>query len=113
MSRLLIVCRPALVPGFQLAGVDAYAAADVAEARSIIRDWLRAGEVGLLAVDESLLAQFDDEFRHRMQAAHQLPFLALPAGEPLPPETSAREMIAEMIRRAVGFHFTFQRKDKP
>lgn len=111
MSQLLIVCRSALLPGFQLAGVEAYAADDAAAAQKLIGRWLNESTAGLLAIDESLLAQIDTAFRRRMDAAQQLPYLALPSGEPLPPEAAAPEnVIAEMIRKATGFHITFQRE---
>jgi vacuolar-type H+-ATPase subunit F/Vma7 len=108
MSRLLIITRPALAAGFQLAGVDAYAAHDAAEAQQRIARWLENETSGLLAVDEALLRGFDREFVRRMNAAANLPYLALPGGEPLPPEETARRQIAEMIRSTVGFHITFQ-----
>ena len=38
MSRLIVVTRPALVTGFQLAGVDAYGAEDVETAQELIND---------------------------------------------------------------------------
>lgn len=108
MSRLLIVARPSLVPGFQLAGVDATAVDDAAAARRLISRWLDDEMTGLLAVDEGFLHQFDNAFRRRMDAAAQLPYLALPSGEPLPEGVSTRQLIAEMLRKAVGFHITFE-----
>jgi hypothetical protein len=34
--------------------------------------------------------------------------LPIPDGQPLRPGTSQRQRIAEMIRRAIGFHITFR-----
>ena len=39
MSRLIVLTRPDLVPGFQLAGVDAYGAQDVETAQEMIEAW--------------------------------------------------------------------------
>ena len=55
MSRLLVVTRPALVHGFELAGVDAYGVEDVESAQELIESWLITGEIGLLAIDDGLL----------------------------------------------------------
>ncbi len=108
MSRLLIVTRSALVPGFQLAGVDAYGAEDVESAQELIEHWLDTGEVGLLAIDDGLLAHMEPAFVKRLEESDRLPFLAIPGGAALGPEVSRRYRIAEMIRRAIGFHITFK-----
>lgn len=108
MSRLLVVTRPSLVSGFHLAGVEAFAAEDAEAAQRLIGGWLDRGEPGLLAVDEGLLAEFDSAFRRRLESADQLPYLAVPSGEPLQPEASHRNQITELIRKAIGFHVTFR-----
>ena len=108
MSRLLVVTRPALVPGFQLAGVDAYGVEDVESAQDLIKNWLEVGEVGLLAIDDGLLERMDPAFIRRLETSDRLPFLAIPGGRPLGPEASRKYRIAEMIRRAIGFHITFK-----
>lgn len=108
MSRLLIVTRPSLVPGFQLAGVEAFAASNATEAQQLIAKWLDAGEVGLLAVDEAFLASFDPGFLQRLSAAGQLPHIALPDDRSTGAELSGRSRIARILRRAIGFHITFQ-----
>jgi vacuolar-type H+-ATPase subunit F/Vma7 len=108
MSRLLIVTHPTLVTGFHLAGVDAFAVEDVVSAQELISSWLNDGEDGLLAIDEGLLAHMETAFVKRLGAATHLPYLAIPAGRPVGPETPRRHRIAEMIRRAIGFHITFK-----
>lgn len=108
MSRLFVVTRPSLVPGFHLAGVEAFSAEDAEEAQRLIAEWLDTSETGLLAVDDGLLAGFDSAFRRRLEASDGLPHLAIPGGEPLGPAGSRRRQIAELIRRAIGFHITFR-----
>lgn len=108
MSHLLVVTRPALVPGYQLAGVEAFAARDSAEAQQLITKWLDAGETGLLAVDEAFLADFDQAFLQRLAAAEQLPHMVLPGERPAGAELTGRSRIASMLRQAIGFHITFQ-----
>jgi vacuolar-type H+-ATPase subunit F/Vma7 len=108
VSRLLIITRPAFVAGFRLAGVDVFGAGDVESAEELIQEWLRAGETGLLAIDEGILERMEPGVLKQLRAADQLLYLAIPGGEPLGPEASRRERIAGMIRRAIGFHITFK-----
>jgi vacuolar-type H+-ATPase subunit F/Vma7 len=107
MSHLLVVTRPDLVCGFHLAGVEAVAAADATAAQEFIAKWLDAGEVGLLAIDETLLADFDPAFSQRLAAAEQLPHLALPSGDLSETSSPGPSRIAAWLRRAIGFHITF------
>ena len=111
MSRLLIVTRPTLVPGFHLAGVDAYGAEDVETAQELIDGWLKADEVGLLAIDDGLLEHMDPSFVKHLEASEKLPYLTIPGGGSLGLDFSRRHRIAEMIRRAIGFHITFKGED--
>jgi vacuolar-type H+-ATPase subunit F/Vma7 len=108
MSRLLILTRRSLAPGFQLAGVDAFGADDIETAEELVDDWLKSGEVGLLAIDDGLLKRMDPGLVQRLESSDHLPYLAIPGGDPLGPEASRRYRIAEMIRRAIGFHITFK-----
>jgi vacuolar-type H+-ATPase subunit F/Vma7 len=111
MSRLFVLTRSALVPGFQLAGVDAYGVEDVETAQELITSWLETGEVGLLAIDDGLLERMDPSLLKRLDNSEQLPYLAIPGGQPLGPEASRRHRITEMIRRAIGFHITFKTEE--
>jgi vacuolar-type H+-ATPase subunit F/Vma7 len=111
MSRLLVVTRPGLEVGFQLAGVEAFAVPDVESAQELIGDWLAGDEEGLLAVDEQWLASMEPAFLKRLRAAAHLPYLPLPAGQPSSQEVSLQRHISELIRRAIGFHLTFKGED--
>lgn len=108
MSRLLVLTRSSLAPGFHLAGVDAYGVDDIESAEETVTAWLDAGEAGLLAIDDGLLERMDPALVVRLEGAEQLPFLAIPGGSPLGPEASRRGRIAEIIRQAIGFHITFK-----
>lgn len=112
MSQLFIVSRPALITGFHLAGVNAYGAEDVESAQELIDKWLSAGEVGLIAIDDGLLAHMDAAFLRRLDEYENLPYLAIPGGQPLGPEVSRRHRIAALIRRAIGFHITFKGEEE-
>jgi vacuolar-type H+-ATPase subunit F/Vma7 len=108
MSRLLVVTRPSLVPGFRLAGVDAYGVGDVEAAEQLIDRWLKTDQVGLLAIDDGLLEHMEPSFRKRLEGSDKLPYLAIPGGGPFGSEFSRKHRITEMIRRAIGFHITFK-----
>jgi vacuolar-type H+-ATPase subunit F/Vma7 len=112
MSHLYVVTRPSLVPGFQLAGVDAHGVEDVETAQELIEKWMTAGEVGLLAIDDGLLMHMNAGFLQRLASSEKLPYLAIPGGEPLGPEVSQRQRIAALIRRAIGFHITFKGEEE-
>ena len=108
MSRLLVVTRPSMVTGFHLAGVDAYGVEDVESAQELISTWLESGEVGLLAIDDGLLTRMEPAFIKRLESTEQVPYLAIPGGQPLGEEASRRRRIAQTIRQAIGFHITFR-----
>ena len=112
MSQLFVVTRPGLVPGFQLAGVDAQSADDVETAQELIGKWLDAGEEGLLAIDDGLLEHMDANFLKRLSASEHLLHLAIPGGRPLGPEASQRHRITALIRKAIGFHITFKGEEE-
>ncbi len=108
MSRLLVITRDELVPGFQLAGVDTFGARDVETAQELIERWMAAGEKGLLAIDDGLLERMDPAFLKRLDSYEAMPHLAIPGGRPLGPEASRAYRITQLIRRAIGFHITFK-----
>lgn len=112
MSQLFVLTRPALVPGFQLAGVDAHGVEDVESAQELIETWMAAGEVGLLAIDDGLVAHMDATFLKRLASFELLPFIVIPGGKPLGPEASQRYRIATLIRQAIGFHITFKGEEE-
>jgi vacuolar-type H+-ATPase subunit F/Vma7 len=112
MSQLFVVTRPALVPGFQLAGVDAHGVEDVETAQEMIEKWMATGEAGLLAIDDGLLAHMNAAFLKRLASSEHLLYLAIPGGEPLGLEVSQRHRIAALIRRAIGFHISFKGEEE-
>lgn len=112
MSQLFVVTRPALVPGFQLAGVDAHGVEDVGSAQELIENWMTAEEAGLLAIDDGLLAHMDAAFMERLDSSEHLLYMAIPGGQPLGIEASQRYRITALVRRAIGFHITFKGEEE-
>lgn len=108
MSRLIVITRAALLPGFQLAGVDAYGVEEIETAQELIEHWLKDEEVGLLAIDEDILAHLDSSLIKLLDNSDKLTYLIIPGGGPLGQEISRKHRITEMIRRAIGSHITFR-----
>ena len=112
MSRLMVIIRPELAPGFQLAGVNAYPARTAEAAQDLIRGWLDAGESGLVAIDDGLLEYMEKSLLRRMETSDKLLYLAIPGGQALGPQASSRHRIAALIRQAIGFYITFKEEEK-
>jgi vacuolar-type H+-ATPase subunit F/Vma7 len=108
MSRLLVLTRPALVAGFQMAGVETFGVEDAETARELIEQWLEDSEVNLLAIDDGILSYLDPAFVKRMKSSERLPYLAIPGMQPLGLEISRKQRIVQIIRQAIGFHITFK-----
>jgi vacuolar-type H+-ATPase subunit F/Vma7 len=108
MSQLLVVTRPGLVSGFHLAGVNAYGAEDAESAQRLIDTWLNAGEEGVVAIDDSLLARMDASFLKRLAASEHLLHLGIPGGQPLSADGSQTQRVTTLIRQAIGFHITLK-----
>lgn len=111
MSRLFVVVRPFLAQGFHLAGVDTHSAPDIDTAEELIGEWLDAGETGLVAIDDGLLAYLDEALVRRLDASRVLHHISIPGGEPLEGVVSRRQRIAELLRRAIGFHIVFDTEE--
>jgi len=108
MSEMYVIVRPELLPGFQLAGVEAHPAEDVESAEELISGWLDGGQGGLVAIDDGLLDRMSRGVLRRLRRSNDLFHIAIPGGEPLGEEYTRQRRLADMIRRAIGFHITFE-----
>lgn len=111
MSRLLVLTRKTLLPGFQLAGVDAYGIEEIETAEELMENWLKVEEVGLLAIDEGLLEHVDSSLINLLEQSEKLHYLIIPGGGPLGEDISRKHRISEMIRQAIGTHITFRAEE--
>lgn len=99
--RVQVLCEPPLRSGFALAGVDAVTATPADAERSI--DTLAASpDIGLLLVQESLLAALPGP-RRRALEQQDLPIIIPFPGPSRPPGEDAATYIAEILQRAVGY----------
>jgi vacuolar-type H+-ATPase subunit F/Vma7 len=108
MSRLMVIVRPELTAGFQLAGVSVYGSRTVDTAEDLIHKWLDVGESGLVAIDDGLLEYMEGPLLRRLKASEKLLYIAIPGGWALGPQVSTRDRIAALIRQAIGVYITFK-----
>ena len=93
MSRLLVLTRKTLLPGFQLAGVDVYGIENIETAEELMEKWLKVEEVGLLAIDEGLLEHLDPSLIKLLEQSEKLHYLIIPGGGPLGKDISSISLI--------------------
>jgi vacuolar-type H+-ATPase subunit F/Vma7 len=103
MVDLMVIVGPELATGFRLAGVKVHEATDGESVRSGVEHCLeRSNKVGLLVIDEQLLATIPERLRDRAEQS------SVPLGLPLPlsgdqdPEAQVTA-VQEMVQSAIGF----------
>jgi vacuolar-type H+-ATPase subunit F/Vma7 len=97
-----VVCRPALVEGFALAGVSSLSASDGEEAAARIARLLRQSEVGVLLVEEGLYAALPDDTRRTLDQ-EPLPIVVPFPGPTWAEREPAEAYVVELLRRAIGY----------
>lgn len=107
MGHLVVITTPDIAPGFQLAGVETFAVEDAGQAEAILRTCLAGGEASLIAVHQELWQALDARLRRQLDASASPVVMPIPGGTPTRPGAEHRQRIAELIRRAIGFHITF------
>jgi len=110
MAKVIVITSPALAAGFALAGVDAYVADSATEAKKLLADLMHEPEVGIIAMDTGYLSELDEGTRRRASESVAPVVVALPTGVPTTAGIPAREQIAEMMRRAIGFRISFKER---
>lgn len=103
MAQLVVIARPSVAPGYQLAGVKTYAAQDAKAALKLVEKVLVGGETSLLAIDEAFLDAFPDDYQQTLREHPDCLVIGLPSGERAELGVSRRERLAEGVRRAIGF----------
>lgn len=107
MGRLMVITTPDLAPGFQLAGVETFAAADPEEAEVMLRKLLTGGEASLIAVRRALLEAMDARLQRQVETTYQPVVMAIPGAMPILGREQRYRAVSELIRRAIGFQITF------
>jgi vacuolar-type H+-ATPase subunit F/Vma7 len=107
LARLVALVRGEEAAGWRLAGVRTEAVLDTAGTPAALARLLDDREVGILAVDATLLAALPAPLRARAEAS------VLPVVVPIPRssetgEQDARDRLAAALARAVGWHVHFR-----
>jgi V/A-type H+-transporting ATPase subunit F len=107
MGRLMVITTPDLASGFHLAGVETFAPESPEEAEALFRELLDGEEASLIAVRQDLLECIDRRLQRQIETSYRPVVMLIPGGTPTSPTEGRRRYIAELIRRAIGFHITF------
>ena len=107
MGHLVVITTPDLAPGFQLAGVEAYAVAKPEKAQALLRNLMQGEDASLIAVRQDLLEGIDPRLQRQIDSSYRPIVMAIPGGGLALPGEGRQRYIAELMRRAIGFHITF------
>ena len=100
MFKVKVICGVDRDIGFLLAGVETETCATAERARQSVDRSLSDPDLGVLLVDEALMATLDSRTLRRLEASER------PVVIPLPLDISAgaeREYLEKMIQRVIGY----------
>ncbi len=103
----MVITTPDLAPGFQLAGAETFAVESIEEAETVLHQLLEGGEASLIVVRQDLLGAMHPHLQRQIEASYRPVVMAIPGGTPTAQPEQHRRYIADLIRRAIGFHITF------
>lgn len=110
-ARLVVISPEELVSGFRLAGVDVEVAEDGEGAEAVLRDLLRRGEKGVIAVYAPFFGEIDEDLQRRLRASVSPVVVELPSGIGAEPDHVRRTRLANRLQRAIGYHITFGQEE--
>lgn len=111
MARLVVVSSARLADGFRLTGATTVVARAGREAAGILRSLADEPDIGLLLVTAELWASVDDRLRGMLERLPRPIVLAIPAGV-VTEGTSHRELLGEMLKRAIGYRIELVRGEE-
>jgi vacuolar-type H+-ATPase subunit F/Vma7 len=100
--RVRVLSRPALAPGFELAGLAVRRANDGTAAAEAIRRWASDPEVGIVLVDDTLYRALPREVLTRLDR-EALPVIASVPAPRWDERSEAEAYILEILRQAIGY----------
>lgn len=106
-ARLVVISPQELASGFALAGANVEVAENGSDAEAVLRDLLRRGERGVIAVFEPLFSDVDEDLQRRLRASVSPVVVELPTGIGTEPDHLRRTRLAARLQRAIGYHITF------
>jgi vacuolar-type H+-ATPase subunit F/Vma7 len=112
MARLVVIANPGLADGFRLAGSATVAARPGPEAVAAVRSVVAEGDAGLVLVTADLWAALDDRLRGALERSARPIVLPIPAGV-VTDVTTRRQLIGEMLERAIGYRIELASGEVP
>jgi vacuolar-type H+-ATPase subunit F/Vma7 len=112
MPRLVVVSSPALADGFRLAGADTHVARPGDDAAHALAAVIAEQDVGLALVTADLWASLDDRVQAAAERLGRPIVLPIPAGA-VTDVTTRRQILGEMLERAIGYRIEFGREERP
>lgn len=99
---LRVVCRPASLEGFALAGVRAVPAGDPQEAALAVERLVSDPGLGVLLVEDALYRALPEDLRRRLER-RALPVVVPFPGARVEERPSAEAELVELLRSAIGY----------
>ncbi|MGQ9691871.1 MAG: V-type ATP synthase subunit F [Thermaceae bacterium] len=101
--RLAVVADPETALGFRLAGFLAYEARGPEEVRRRLEELVQAGDIALVAVDQSLLPD-PEKAVERLLKGKDLPvLLSIPALKEAFGKVDVEGFMRDLVRKTIGF----------
>ena len=112
MARLVVIANPGLADGFRLAGSATVTARPGPEAVAAVRSVVAEGDIGLVLVTADLWHALDDQFRGVLERSARPIVLPIPAGV-VTDVTTRRQLLGEMLERAIGYRIELASGEAP
>jgi vacuolar-type H+-ATPase subunit F/Vma7 len=97
-----VICRPALAPGFALAGIVSWPATTAEETGQALAAQQSRANVGVVLVEEVLYDELAEDTRARLERWTRPVIVPFP-GPSWTEIASAEARVVELLRRAIGY----------
>jgi vacuolar-type H+-ATPase subunit F/Vma7 len=102
-----VLCRPAVVAGFRLAGLMPTEATDPGEGARLLRSMLDDPGHGVILVEEEIYAAVPDSTRRELSRRSLPMVVPIPGTSWTVPAQGPEAFIAELLRQAIGYRVKF------
>ncbi|MEW6359903.1 MAG: V-type ATP synthase subunit F [Planctomycetota bacterium] len=104
MPKVAVIADPELAAGFELAGVEAHPASGGDQAETLLRRMTADGNYGLVIVAQELMNALPPRLRESIEKQTVPLVVAVPMPVSFSREELGRKFVADMIRKAIGYH---------
>lgn len=101
-ATVRVICRPAVAPGFGLAGLVADSLGPEDSLEAILAGFSRHPEVGVVLFQEDIYNALPEDVRGRLDRSARPVFVPFP-GPTWAALVPAEERVIELLRRAIGY----------